>query len=38
VENPRAEDRAFFTAMSNFAAGEGIRLLVRVMQRPAGRA
>jgi hypothetical protein len=36
VENPRAEDRAFFTAMSNFAAGEGIRLLVRVMQRPAG--
>ena len=32
VENPRAADAAFFTAMSNFAAGEGIRLLVRVMQ------
>jgi len=33
VENPRAEDRAFFTAMTNFAAGEGIRLVVRVVQR-----
>ena len=33
VENPRAADLAFFTAMSNFAAGEGIRLVVRVMQR-----
>jgi len=32
VENPRAADAAFFTAMSNFAAGEGIRLVVRVMQ------
>jgi hypothetical protein len=32
VENPRGEDRAFFTAMSNFAAGEGIRLVVRVVQ------
>ncbi|HEX5066461.1 MAG TPA: DUF6572 domain-containing protein [Myxococcota bacterium] len=36
VENPRAEDQAFFTAMSNFAAGEGIRLVVRVVQRGAG--
>ena len=36
VENPRAEDRAFFTAMTNFAAGEGIRLVVRVVQRGAG--
>ena len=33
AENPRAEDRAFFTAMSNFAAGEDIRLVVRVVQR-----
>jgi hypothetical protein len=32
VENPRSEDMAFFTAMSNFAAGEGIRLVVRVVQ------
>ncbi|HXK21365.1 MAG TPA: DUF6572 domain-containing protein [Myxococcota bacterium] len=32
VENPRAADAAFFTAMSNFAVGEGIRLVVRVMQ------
>ena len=30
AENPRSEDRAFFTAMSNFAAGEQIRLVVRV--------
>lgn len=30
--NPRAEDQAFFTAMSNFAAGENIRLVVAVMQ------
>ncbi len=30
VENPRGGDQAFFTAMSNFAAGEGIRLVVRV--------
>jgi hypothetical protein len=30
VENPRVEDRAFFTAMSNFAAGEKIRMVVRV--------
>jgi hypothetical protein len=32
AENPRAADGAFFTAMGNFAAGEGIRLVVRVMQ------
>jgi hypothetical protein len=31
VENPRAEDGAFFTAVSNFAAGEGIRWVVRVV-------
>ncbi len=30
AENPLPEDRAFFTAMSNFAAGEGIRLVLRV--------
>ena len=35
VENPRAEDGAFFTAMSNYAAGEGIRLLVRVVPHGA---
>jgi hypothetical protein len=35
AENPPAADAAFFTAMSNFAAGEGIRLVVRVMQRGA---
>jgi hypothetical protein len=32
VENPRPGDNAFFTAMSNFAASESIRLVVRVMQ------
>jgi hypothetical protein len=32
VENPRAQDQSFFTAMSNFAASEGIRLVVRVVQ------
>ena len=32
VENPRAGDRAFFTSMSNFAAGEGIRMVIAVMQ------
>jgi len=32
VENPRSADAAFFTAMSNFAAGEGIRMVVRVAQ------
>jgi hypothetical protein len=36
AENPRAEDRAFFTAMSNFAAGEKIRLVVRVAQADEG--
>jgi hypothetical protein len=36
VENPRPEDRAFFTAMSNFAAGEKIRLVVRVVPPGAG--
>jgi hypothetical protein len=33
--NPRPEDRPFFTAMSNFAAAERIRLVVAVMQSPA---
>jgi hypothetical protein len=33
AENPRAEDRAFFASMSGFAAGEGIRMVVRVIQR-----
>lgn len=32
AENPRPEDGAFFTAMSNFAAGEQIRLVVQVIQ------
>ena len=35
VESPRAQDRAFFTAMGNFAASEDIRLVVAVMRRPA---
>jgi hypothetical protein len=30
AENPRPEDGAFFTAMSNYAAGESIRLVVQV--------
>ncbi len=30
AENPPAADQAFFTAMSNFAAGEGIRWVVNV--------
>ena len=30
VENPRPADSAFFTAMSNFAAGESIRWVVAV--------
>jgi hypothetical protein len=30
VANPRLEDRPFFTAMSNFASAEGIRLVVAV--------
>ena len=29
-ENPRADQQAFFTAMSNYAAAEDIRLVVRV--------
>jgi hypothetical protein len=36
VENPRSEDHAFFTAMSNFAAGEGIRLMLRVVRGGEG--
>jgi uncharacterized protein DUF6572 len=32
AENPSAADAAFFTAMSKFAAGEGIRFMVRVAQ------
>jgi hypothetical protein len=36
VENPRPEDRPFFTSMSNFAAGEGIRLVVGVMRDRPG--
>ncbi len=32
VENPRSADGAFFTAMSNFAASESIRLVVKVVQ------
>lgn len=31
ASNPRPEDRPFFTAMTNFAAGEDIRLVVAVM-------
>lgn len=31
AENPRRGDRAFFTAMANFAASEGIRLVVAVI-------
>lgn len=33
LENPRSEDRPFFNAMSNFAAGESIRLVVSVARR-----
>ena len=36
VENPRPEDRAFFTSMSNFAASEGIRLVVGVKRDRPG--
>jgi len=32
TENPRPSDASFFTAMTNFAAGESIRLVVRVVQ------
>jgi len=35
ASNPRPEDRPFFTAMSNFAAVEHIRMVVAVMQ-PTG--
>lgn len=38
AENPRPEDRAFFTAMTNFAAGEGIRLVLTVIQPGHARA
>ncbi len=31
VENPPVADGAFFTAMSNFAASESIRLVVKVV-------
>jgi hypothetical protein len=34
--NPRPEDRPFFTSMSNFAAGEKIRLTLAVMQTAEG--
>ena len=37
AENPRQADAAFFTAMSNYAAGEGIRWVVKV-QRPQSSA
>ena len=33
AENPRPGDRAFFTAMSNFAAAENIRFVIAVRQR-----
>ncbi|MGH0031562.1 MAG: DUF6572 domain-containing protein [Myxococcota bacterium] len=35
VENPPVKDGGFFTAMSNFAASEEIRMVVRVV-RPEG--
>lgn len=35
AENPAATDTAFFNAMNNFAAGEGIRLVVAVVQPEA---
>jgi hypothetical protein len=35
AENPRPGDGAFFTAMTNFAAGESIRFVVAVRQRSA---
>lgn len=35
AENPRPEDGAFFTAMSNYAASESIRWVVRVAQPEA---
>ena len=36
VENPRPEDRPFFSSMSNFAASEEIRLVVGVMRGQSG--
>ena len=36
VENPRPEDRPFFTSMSNFAASEGIRFVVGVTRDRPG--
>jgi hypothetical protein len=36
VQNPRPGDRPFFTAMSNLAAAEGIRLVVAVKPPEAG--
>ena len=36
VQNPRPEDRPFFTAMSNFAAAESIRLVVAVRPPETG--
>ena len=32
VENPRPDHRNFFTAMANFASGEGIRMVMSVVQ------
>jgi hypothetical protein len=37
AENPPPADSAFFTAMANFAAGENIRFVILVTQRPAAR-
>ena len=34
VENPPSEWRNFFTAMTNFAAAEDIRVVVSVVQQP----
>ena len=36
VENPPASSRNFFTAMSNFASAEGVRLVVAVVQADVG--
>ena len=36
AENPPASNRNFFTAMSNFASSEGIRMVVSVVQPEAG--
>ena len=37
AENPPPADSAFFTAMSNFAAGENIRFVILVTQPSAAR-